>query len=68
MTNEQTLEELLGMNFTDQGWTARDTGNSKMFRKLNHKERRIQKAQQRKAQKRLNTQSRLKEYMEKNNG
>lgn len=68
MTNNQTLEKLLGMTFTKQGWTAEDVGSSKIFRKLNHQERRIQKAQQRKTQKYLNTRARMKKYLEKNDG
>ena len=42
---EKSLFDLLGMKFNENGsWIAKDTGNSPIMRKLNHKERRIQKA------------------------
>lgn len=42
---EKSLNDLLGMNFNDDGsWTAKDLGNTPMYRKLNRKERRKQKA------------------------
>lgn len=50
----KSLYDLLGMKFSKEGsWIAKDTGNSPIMRKLNHKERRIQKAMERKEKKKM---------------
>lgn len=42
---EKSLSDVLGMNFKEDGtWEAKDIGNTPTYRKLNRKERRIQKA------------------------
>lgn len=50
---EKSLSDVLGMDFKEDGsWTANDIGNTPIYRKMNRKERRIQKATLRKLAKR----------------
>ena len=50
---EKSLSDILGMSFKEDGsWEARDIGETPVYRKLNRKERRIQKATLRKMSKR----------------
>ena len=43
--NEKSLSDVLGMSFDENGnWSAKDIGKSLVMRKLNRKERRKQKA------------------------
>ena len=47
--NTMSLSDLLGMSFDDKGnWSAKDTGNSPIMRKLNRQERRKQAKMDRK--------------------
>ena len=47
--NLKSLSDLLGMQFKDDGaWSAKDIGQTKVYRKQNRKERRAAKAQIRK--------------------
>ena len=50
---EPSLADMLGMSFNEDGSMASisDVGESKMFRKLNHKERRIRAAIERRRKK-----------------
>lgn len=50
---EPSLADMLGMSFNEDGSMASisDIGESKMFRKLNHKERRIRAAIERRRKK-----------------
>lgn len=53
--NEISFAEMLGMKFKEDGSleSMTDTGNTKVYRKLNHKERRIQAAIERRNKKRI---------------
>lgn len=49
---EKTFEELLGLNFKKDGsWTAKDYGKTKVFQKKNRQQRRLDKAIQKKLNK-----------------
>lgn len=48
----KSLSDLFGMEFKNDGsWTAKDVGTTPKYRKLNRKERRIQKSIQNKINK-----------------
>ena len=47
--NSKSLSDLLGMQFKDDGtWSAKDVGQTTLYRKQNRKERRAAKAQMKK--------------------